>query len=125
MLQYDDSAFYFVALSFITLYIVPCKFGVYIYSILANIYFALVAVYYFDSVLLVHVTHTKLFLYHLLTHKLPFYPSPSLSLSHHHQHSMVYNYQKGKRCIILQRRRHWCNLTYVRRERKSRRPKKE
>ena len=26
MLQYDDSAFYFVALSFITIYIVPCKF---------------------------------------------------------------------------------------------------
>jgi len=25
MLQYDDSAFYFVALSFITIYIVPCK----------------------------------------------------------------------------------------------------
>ena len=30
MLQYDDSAFYFVALSFITIYIVPCKFHIHV-----------------------------------------------------------------------------------------------
>jgi hypothetical protein len=140
MLQYDDSAFYFVALSFITIYIIPCKFRTHVIFGWMHIYnhpswmshFPYVVVREGGGglgerkiILLCIPSPSQLFApLSMFAGTISFFFMSSfqrLTLwvkNNYCQCSMVLDHKQGQRRPLLHRRGHRCYLAHYRREAK-------